>query len=85
MKGPQGQDMTRPLVSGFCACGIRLPLGPWPHAKCPRCLAVDRIAADPLGATHAAPEYPLRADLLGAALALAAIASLAALLFAIGG
>lgn len=29
----------RPIASGFCPCGARLPLGAWPHAWCPGCLA----------------------------------------------
>jgi hypothetical protein len=26
-----------PPLPGFCRCGQRLPLGPWPHPDCPRC------------------------------------------------
>ena len=63
-------------MSRRCPCGEPLPLGPWQHARCPRCLAVVAAAqADPLGAAHASDPGEARDALLGFAVLAICIAA----------
>lgn len=37
--GSRFDNYAPQIASGFCPCGTRLPLGPWPSDRCPRCRA----------------------------------------------